>query len=520
MDLTNFDKLYKDLTTVTRNQLTRVLEESGCCHICLCRFEHFVNKFPSQPLVVRTETNGVKNGVEQDSLCFVCLGLLGSKEMECFIKQISDAVKDANYESLDFVLSVTVVQIVEIRQMLLAHWLKERFPDLSTDSFLDSVVPIKQVLKDSLIEGLSPKLGLTYRTNSRFDVIVDIEATDTRFFQVFEALDPETFVLNTRRKRRNKKTPHQIFSRKSTDNFFAKHSKATLESHFPFPPRVEIEDTANPFKLSVTLEHEPVFIGGRYNKYSRKLPQTPWVLDGVRMRESSVEESIVEPLRHVMPAASYKFSSSGREDVDVRCLGDGRPFVVECINPRRQCLSETEFLTLEKSIEDPDKIVVKDLKMVSEAETAWLRKQENDKKKHYAADCHAVERLTESDMNMLMAIRDLDIVQKTPIRVLHRRPLMQRSRRVHSIYYACLADDDHHFQIKLETEAGTYIKEFVHGDLGRTQPNLKEILGKGVDILNLDVVKVDVVWPLTDGVPTSEETGSGDKPDSDDNDFD
>ncbi len=79
--------------------------------------------------------------------------------------------------------------------------------------------------------------------------------------------------------------------------------------------------------------------------------------------------------------------------------------------------------------------------------------------------------------------------------MLHRRPLAVRPRRVHSIYEAELVDD-HHFNIKLESEAGTYIKEFVHGDLGRTQPNLKEILGKEVDILKLDVEKVDVVWPL------------------------
>ena len=28
---------------------------------------------------------------------------------------------------------------------------------------------------------------------------------------------------------------------------------------------------------------------GRYNKYSRTLPQTPWLIDNVRLRESSVE---------------------------------------------------------------------------------------------------------------------------------------------------------------------------------------------------------------------------------------
>lgn len=32
---------------------------------------------------------------------------------------------------------------------------------------------------------------------------------------------------------------------------------------------------------------------------------------------------------------SYKFSSGGREDIDVRMLGNGRPFVIEVVDPRR-----------------------------------------------------------------------------------------------------------------------------------------------------------------------------------------
>ena len=38
--------------------------------------------------------------------------------------------------------------------------------------------------------------------------------------------------------------------------------------------------------------------------------------------------------------------------------------------------------------------------------------------------------------------------------------------------------------------AGTYIKEFVHGDLGRTVPNVGQILGTEADILQLDVTNV------------------------------
>ncbi|KAF5201374.1 Pseudouridine synthase family protein [Thalictrum thalictroides] len=38
--------------------------------------------------------------------------------------------------------------------------------------------------------------------------------------------------------------------------------------------------------------------------------------------------------------------------------------------------------------------------------------------------------------------------------------------------------------------AGTYIKEFVHGDLGRTKPSIGSILGCRAEILQLDVTDV------------------------------
>ena len=42
--------------------------------------------------------------------------------------------------------------------------------------------------------------------------------------------------------------------------------------------------------------------------------------------------------------------------------------------------------------------------------------------------------------------------------------------------------------LDLTTQAGTYVKEFVHGDLGRTTPNVGALLGCEADILQLDVV--------------------------------
>lgn len=49
--------------------------------------------------------------------------------------------------------------------------------------------------------------------------------------------------------------------------------------------------------------------------------------------------------------------------------------------------------------------------------------------------------------------------------------------------------------IDVETQAGTYIKELIHGDFGRTKPSISTILGQKVDILSLDVLKIDLDFP-------------------------
>ena len=64
------------------------------------------------------------------------------------------------------------------------------------------------------------------------------------------------------------------------------------------------------------------------------------------------------------------------------------------------------------------------------------------------------------------------------------------------IYQLKLSPIDEHFGLlELETQAGTYIKEFVHGDLGRTTPNIIELLHCKADILSLDVTGVLLDFP-------------------------
>ena len=44
--------------------------------------------------------------------------------------------------------------------------------------------------------------------------------------------------------------------------------------------------------------------------------------------------------------------------------------------------------------------------------------------------------------------------------------------------------------VEITAEAGTYVKEFINGDGGRTKGSLSEVYGNNLDVLELDVIKI------------------------------
>jgi tRNA pseudouridine synthase 10 len=80
------------------------------------------------------------------------------------------------------------------------------------------------------------------------------------------------------------------------------------------------------------------------------------------------------------------------------------------------------------------------------------------------------------------------IAQRTPARVAHRRSDRVRARR---IVDARLVDEaPGRFTVELRTEAGTYVKEWVEGDGGRTVPSLSSLVGVPLKVEFLDVLEV------------------------------
>uniref|UniRef100_A0A8C0IND5 tRNA pseudouridine synthase Pus10 n=1 Tax=Chelonoidis abingdonii TaxID=106734 RepID=A0A8C0IND5_CHEAB len=350
----------------------------------------------------------------------------------------------------------------------------------------EDIVQLKETYKWIIHPLFSEELGVPADGKSLFEVSVVFAHPETDEDCHFLAtVCPDCF--------KPAKNKQSVFTRMAIIKALEKIKEEDFRKHFPYPP-------SSPKNICAALEIQctngAIFVAGRYNKYSRNLPQTPWIIDGERKLESSVEELISEHLMTAFKADSFNFSSSGREDVDVRTLGSGRPFAIELVNPHRIHFTAMEMKELQQKINNSsDKIKVRDLQLVTREAIGHMKEGEEEKTKTYSALIWTDKAIQKEDIAVLDDMEELKIDQKTPLRVLHRRPLAVRSRVIHTMKSEYI--DDHHFRLHLKTQAGTYIKEFVHGDFGRTKPNIGFLLKRTADILELDVESVDVDWPPT-----------------------
>jgi tRNA pseudouridine synthase 10 len=281
-----------------------------------------------------------------------------------------------------------------------------------------------------------------------------------------------------------------VYSRQGVDNSLETVQYTTFAPEFAIPPPVP----DMPFNLEFRMYRNSIWIGGRYCKYTRHLPQTPWLIKGVRKCGSSVEELIGDRLKEYLQCEQIKFLASGREDVDVRMLGTGRPFAFECVNSKKTKLSQSNLDELTQFInEHHEAVQVNSLSLVTKKCIKRLKQGEEEKRKKYTALCRTKHPYCLETLKKLESTSDLVIKQETPVRVLHRRSNAFRDKIVHSMAVSQVSPTL--FKLSVISAAGTYIKELVHGDFERTQPNLCNMLGLETDILALDVEEVCLEWP-------------------------
>lgn len=105
-----------------------------------------------------------------------------------------------------------------------------------------------------------------------------------------------------------------------------------------------------------------------------------------------------------------------------------------------------------------------------------IKAGEEERKKSYCALVWISRDFAAEDFEKLESITNLTIQQQTPLRVVHRRANMTRNKTVHWIRVAAIEDQPRFAKLELCTSAGCYIKEFIHGDFGRTVPSLADLL--------------------------------------------
>lgn len=431
------------------------------------------------------------------SPCQYCLDLLDHTYQQLIVEETVQQLAQENYIGLNtFQLCISIPPALLLHQgitELCNRYTSETVMDEGDSITLDkgdsattfSFGFVKENLKYDLTRALVSKLGLELDKESPFKLSLCFSHKEAD--QKYQSFACKGMVKKPRRGRDRScqfRYTHEIVHRTL--------ESATLqvmkeEELFPTVPSLETRCAVN-----INCFHESLFLAGRYNKYSRTLSQSPWIIDGVRKADTSVEEIMSVETEKVFRPDVITFSSSGREDVDVRMLGSGRPFMLEIGNPR--LLTFDKCQQLEDDInKSTTEVAVHKLKMVDRKTGLILKSGEEEKKKLYSALIWSSKSLNAESIEFLNKISNVKIYQKTPIRVLHRRSLATRERLIHTAQVRLI--DPHHFQLDLSTQAGTYIKEFVHGDFGRTTPNLCQLIGHLVDIVALDVTEIKLEWP-------------------------
>lgn len=248
---------------------------------------------------------------------------------------------------------------------------------------------------------------------------------------------------------------------------------------------------------TVELDISPVFIYGRYQKLSREIPQTVWPCKACRgkgcqrchgtgkMYRTSVQEEIGNPALEMADSPEHFFHGMGREDIDALMLGNGRPFVLELRSPR---IRDIDLDRLESVVNESNLVQVSGLRFSNKEEVRWVK--EASPTKTYRATVRAEGKVNKERVNeVAKSFKNLHIDQRTPVRVSHRRGDLVRRREIHSVEAEVLGDDV--FLLVLETESGTYVKEFVSGDGGRTTPSFSERMGTPCVVEALDVMSIN-----------------------------
>ena len=323
-------------------------------------------------------------------------------------------------------------------------------------------------------------------------------------FLIGTALDAQ--IIN---KEDNFKAIHNLLEAESFKNHFNREVGKELSLILSKPAEFRMPDITIIYSVKfgsfdITLLLRSLFIYSRYNKFARGIPQTHWDCRLCRGKgcesckftgkqyKTSVEELISPEFVNKAKADGSKFHGAGREDIDGRMLGTGRPFVLELKNPKIRTLNLKKIQNkVNKS--NKKKIKVSDLIYSSKERVKNLKLSAENTKKVYEAIVISKEKISKDTFDVLLkklktVYEKQKLQQRTPIRVSHRRADKIREKKIFRVEGKFIKPNVSEFIV--EAQGGTYIKELISGDNGRTTPSFSDVYGFSLECKKLDVLEI------------------------------
>jgi len=228
-------------------------------------------------------------------------------------------------------------------------------------------------------------------------------------------------------------------------------------------------------KMAFEVSSNPVFVYGKYKKFSRGLQQT-----SSHRYKDSVEDIIAKPIMKATRGEAHLLHALGREDREARCLV-WRPFVIEIKQPIRRRLNLKEIA---RAINASRKVKVAGLRLSGRDEIAKIKSEKPYKIFRAIVDF-------ENPVAEIGKLKKLvgTIKQRTPSRVLGRKPDKTKHKKVKSIKWKRI--NTKRYQIELSVESGLYLHELITGDAGRTTPSVSQVLKNSAKIKEFDLIGLE-----------------------------
>lgn len=238
--------------------LTNLVLNEGGCFRCALRFSGELSL--SNYLSVTPDYTSFLTKTQHP--CTLCLGILNPNS---YLNYTHDTIVASNYEFNDYKFQVTLPPIVYLRH----EWFLGKCK-------LSGIAPTKIIeIKDVFKWIFSPSLGVLlnkrFNVDSDFRVNIDFGSSESeeevkRFYSEFGC--------------RMKESVQTVFKSVNAER---------LVACFPIVKNFAAE-------INVQCSYAPVYIAGNYMKYSRKVSQTPWSVEGDAEVKDSVQDCLSRPV--------------------------------------------------------------------------------------------------------------------------------------------------------------------------------------------------------------------------------